>query len=177
MFGEEVDAFKNAEAINIALRGITMKPTERISDFLLNKSEMSKIKNVHKILTTLDVYSTTLGGSTFVSSSILLPVVKSIRKLLQPDFDDPGYIADMKDIMLQDFRDRVASNLNFQFLSKATALDPRFKSLKVVEGRYERERIFEKLKKEMKDFKMNEGGPVESLTLKGIWSLLGRKGN
>ena len=46
VFSEEVDSFKNADAINNALIGITMRPTEIISDFLLTKREMLKIKNV-----------------------------------------------------------------------------------------------------------------------------------
>ena len=62
--------------------------------------------------------------------------------LLQSE-DDPFYIAHMKNIILEDFKARVAKNLNFTFLIKATALDPRFKKLRVLDDKAQRENIFQ----------------------------------
>ena len=49
----------------------------------------------------------------------------------------------MKNIILEDFKARVAKNLNFTFLIKATALDPRFKKLRVLDDKAQRENIFQ----------------------------------
>ena len=92
IFGEEeADTFQNADAINAALRGIKWKKKSQMQDLLLSRSDMLKIKNLNAFLTKLDVYSTTLGGSKFVTSSIVLPVVKSLKKHMEPDEEDPRY--------------------------------------------------------------------------------------
>ena len=62
---------------------------------------------------------------------------------LLPSEDDPFYIAHMINIILEDFKARVAKNLNFTFLIKATALDPRFKKLRVLDDKAQRENIFQ----------------------------------
>ena len=90
---------------------------------------MIRIKNINKLLKKIDVFSTTLGGAKFVSSSIVLPVVKSIRKILQPDDEDPSYISEMKRNILDDFKVRCSDNINGSSLLKVTALDPRLKNL------------------------------------------------
>jgi len=71
-----------------------------------------------------------------------MPVIKSLQKHLEPCDDNPKYIADMKAIILDDFKDRVKKYINIQFLLKATALDPRFKKLKLVEDKEGRETVF-----------------------------------
>ena len=92
------------------------------------------------------MYSTTLGGNTFVTSSIVMPMVKSLQgHLKQDDDDDPKYITKMKTIILEDFRGRVGKYLNNGFLFNATALDPRFKKLKMVADKKARDRVFEGL--------------------------------
>ena len=127
--------FENMEAINAALRKIKFRKNQKLADYLLSYSDMIKIEQVNKILTTLDIFSTTLGGNKFVTSSIVMPVNASLRKLMQPDSDDKVYIASMKDLILIDFKKRAAENLNRKFVLKSTALDPRFKNLKVTESK------------------------------------------
>ena len=92
-----------------------------------------------------DVYSTTLGGNTFVTSSIVMPMVKSLQGHLKHDDDDPKYITEMKTIILEDFKGRDGKYLNNGFLFNATALDPRFKKLKMVADKKARDRVFEGL--------------------------------
>lgn len=156
VFEEE---FNNCEAINKALRGLTWKKSkkvagksahEKLEDYLLTRSDMLKIRNLHAVLTSLDVYSTTLGGAHFVTSSIVMPVVKSIKKLLKMDEEDTSYISEMKEIILKDFKDRSAKNLDGKFLLKTTALDPRFKNLKVLDVKEARDKVFQELEKEAK---------------------------
>ena len=69
--------------------------------------------------------------------------------------EDPWYIAEMKEKLLQDFTERTAMNLNFEVLQKCTALDPRFKNLKVVDKRF-RNKIFDDLESEMQRMRIND---------------------
>ena len=61
------------------------------------------------------------------------------------------YIAHMKEVVLDDFKQGIADNLNGNVLLKCTALDPRFKSMKIVENKEAREAIFKKLEKDLKE--------------------------
>jgi hypothetical protein len=156
VFGE-LEVFKNAQAINNALNKITWKKKAKKRLYLLSTSDMLIIKNINMFLTKIDIYTTTLGGSKFVSASVVLPVVKSFKKLLQPDDEDVIYIAEMKTVMLEDFRERIKENLNMEVLVKATALDFRFNKMKVMESKEAREKVFDLLLEEMKDNKKKDG--------------------
>ena len=59
-------------------------------------------------------------------------------------------ISEMKTVMLEDIADRIKKNLNFPFLFKSTALDPRFKKLKMIDNKEDRKNIQESLKEEMR---------------------------
>ena len=147
--------FENMEAINDALRKIKYKKPQKLSDYLLFRSDMLRIQRIHQFLTKLDIFSTTLGGQKFVTGSIVFPVIASLKKLLKIDSEDAVYIAHMKEVILDDFKQRIADNLNGDVLLKCTALDPRFKSLKIVENKEAREAIFEKLQKDLREVATN----------------------
>ena len=57
----------------------------------------------------------------------------------------------MKRLFLEDFMERTAKNVNYEFLIKASALDPRFKKLKFVEDKAKRVLVFKKLEKEVEE--------------------------
>ena len=109
---------------------------------------MLRIATVNKFLTRLDIFSTTLGGDKYVSSSVLMPVIASMKKMMQEDSSDPMYIAKLKQVILADFNRRVAKNIDTEFFLLATALDPRWKDLKMIK-RDERDLVFAKIRKEM----------------------------
>ena len=67
---------------------------------------------MNKFLTKLDIFSTTLGGDKYVTSSVLMPVIASMKKMMQEDSSDPLYIARMKQVILQDFNRRIAKNID-----------------------------------------------------------------
>ena len=102
-------------------------------------------------------------------ASIVLPVIKSIVKLLSPQEDDPNYIGEMKAIILEDFRIRAQEFLGLKFLMKTVALDPRFKNLKTVDDKIQREAVFADIEHEMKQhleskeelYKNDEGPTVK----------------
>ena len=83
----------------------------------------------------------------YVTSSVVIPTLKSIEHHLKPNMNDPRYIADIKRIMLSDLLERMKKNINFPFMIKASALDPRFKKLKFIPSA-QREAVFNSLKLE-----------------------------
>ena len=142
------ERFNNIDAINAALRKIKYRGDQKLSQYLITEDDIGKISTLNKFLTKLDIFSTTLGGDKFVTSSIVFPVMAAMKKLLKPDNSDPVYIAKLKEVILEDFVKRANSNIDGNFLLLATALDPRWKDLKVI-TKESRERAFGRLKKEM----------------------------
>ena len=62
------------EAINAALRKIKYRGEQKLTQYLLTEEDMTRISTVNRFLTKLDIFSTTLGGDQYVTSSVLLPV-------------------------------------------------------------------------------------------------------
>ena len=142
------ERFNNIDAINAALRKIKYRGDQKLSQYLITEDDIGKISTLNKFLTKLDIFSTTLGGDKFVTSSIVFPVMAAMKKLLKPDNSDPVYIAKLKEVILEDFVKRANSNIDGNFLLLATALDPRWKDLKVI-TKESRDRALGRLKKEM----------------------------
>ena len=67
-----------------------------------------------------------------MTSSVLMPVIASMKKLMQEVSSDPVYMARMKRVILEDFNRRVKKNIDTEFFLVATALDPRWKDLKMI---------------------------------------------
>ena len=126
MSTRESDVFReqhqNMDAINSALRKIKYRGDQKLTQYLLTEEDMARIKTVNQFLTKLDVFSTTLGGDKYVTSSVLMPVIACMKKMLQEDSSDPLYIARMKEVILEDFNRRVAKNIDKDFFLLATAL-------------------------------------------------------
>ena len=139
---------KNMDAINSALRKIKYRGDQKLTQYLLTEEDMARIATVNRLLTKLDIFSTTLGGDKYVTSSVLMPVIASMKKMMQEDSSDPVYIARMKRVILEDFNRRVAKNIDTDFFLSATALDPRWKDLKMIK-RNERDLVFGRIQSEM----------------------------
>ena len=141
--------YKNIMAVNNALQRAKLKKDE-LSQLLFTPADMMKVDSLNKFLTSFDIYSTTLGGNKYVTGSIVLPVMKSIQADLVVSDEDPSYIATLKQSILDDIQPRISKNLNYQLLVRATALDPRFKNLKVLSSKVERQEIFKSIEDEMR---------------------------
>ena len=63
------------EAINAALRKIKYRGEQKLTQYLLTEEDMTRISTVNRFLTKLDIFSTTLGGDQYVTSSVLLSVI------------------------------------------------------------------------------------------------------
>ena len=141
--------FANMKAINAALKVIrdkekSSKKKEKLKKLVYTEDEMVVIENLHAFLKKLDMYATNLGGSKYVTSSIVIPTLKSLTNVFEPSNNDVTYIAEMKSLMLEDIKERMKKNLNFPIMIKCTVLDPRFKDLKMIE-KHKRNSIYESI--------------------------------
>ena len=91
VFGNQLEGFLNAQAINAALRKYNFKKKEKLQDFLLTRLDMLRVEALHSFLAKFDMYSTTLGGNKFVTGSIVMPILKSIQKHLKASDEEPTY--------------------------------------------------------------------------------------
>ena len=148
--GSEVfrDRFQNMEAINSALRKIQYRGDQKLVQYLLTQEDMARISTVNKFLTKLDIFTTTLGGANYVTSSVLLPVIASMKKMMQVDSNDSVYIAKLKEVILNEFNKRIATNVDVDFFALAAFLDPRWKDLRMIK-KQDRDRAIERIEEEM----------------------------
>ena len=63
------------EAINAALRKIKYRGEQTLTQYLLTEEDMTRFSTVNRFLTKLEIFSTTLLGDQYVTSSVLLPVI------------------------------------------------------------------------------------------------------
>ena len=141
--------FDNLMAVNNAIKKAVKRKFH--DSLIISASEMNVIEHVHDLFTKLDVYTTTLGGSKFVTSSIVFPVMRSMESVLKPNDADPDFIAELKEEIFSQFTKRCEDNLNYSVLSKCSVLDPRFRKLKFIHDIDLREQVFQGLLQEMKD--------------------------
>jgi hypothetical protein len=128
---------------------ITAVLTEhRHSLCMLKEQDWSKMKNICNVLQHVKYVTEILGGSKYVSCSLVLPTLCHLRRLMSAEDDDPAYIARFKQSFLLDLDDRF-DDRTVLWLRCASALDPRFKSLKFVPERF-RQDIWDKLTAEVK---------------------------
>ena len=71
-----------------------------------------------------------LGGEKYVSCSSVVPLLSALKKHMAVHDDDPGYIARFKSAAFDDFQERVTGVDCVELLRIATALDPRYKTLR-----------------------------------------------
>lgn len=71
-----------------------------------------------------------LGGSKYVTASVVLPAITHLRVSLKITDTDPGYVTRFKTALLDDLTERVNAWPKIEMYQEATALDPRFKYLK-----------------------------------------------
>ena len=85
---------------------------QHVDDVLeFNLHNIFYIHNIYKFLISFDVYITILGGNKFVTSGIVMPVIKSVQRILTVTPEDPTYIMTTKNVMLDDYKARVISHL------------------------------------------------------------------
>ena len=87
------DQHKNMEAINTALRKIKYRGEQTLTQYLLTEEDMTRISTVNRFLTKLDIFSTTLGGDQYVTSSVLLPVIAAQAQAPRQSVCSAGWVS------------------------------------------------------------------------------------
>ena len=84
---------KNTEAITAALRKIKYRGEQKLTQYLLTVEDMTRISTVNRFLTKLDIFSTTLGGDQYVTSSVLLPVIAAQAQAPRQSVCSAGWVS------------------------------------------------------------------------------------
>jgi len=93
-------------------------------------SDWEKMSKYSEVLQLFCQATVVLGGEKYVSCSSVLPLLSALRKHMTVHDDDPEYIARFKAAALDDFQERVTGMNGVEILRIATALDPRYKTLR-----------------------------------------------
>ena len=81
------------EAINATLRKIKYRGEQKLTQYLLTEEDMTRISTVNRFLTKLDIFSTTLGGDQYVTSSVLLPVIAAQAQAPRQSVCSAGWVS------------------------------------------------------------------------------------
>ena len=98
----------------------------------LNESDWRKLEVMSNVLKKCEEVCTLLGGENYVTASVVLPACAYLKQQMKVSEDDAGYERKFKEAFYADLISRlgrIGCNANLQI---ATALDPRFKSLKAI---------------------------------------------
>ena len=95
-----------------------------------SEGEWAKLSVLEKLLLPLEEASTMIGGEKYITASIVLPMFTHLKKAMTPSEEDPGYAVKFKEAFIVDLVNRIGNAYDNGYLSLATALDVRFKSLK-----------------------------------------------
>ena len=78
---------------NAALRKIKYRGEQKLTQYLLTEEDMTRISTVNRFLTKLDIFSTTLGGDQYVTSSFLLPVIATQAQAPRQSVCSAGWVS------------------------------------------------------------------------------------
>ena len=81
------------ETINAALRKIKYRGEQKLTQYLLTEEDMTLISTVNRFLTQLKIFSTTLGGDQYVTSSVLLPVIAAQAPAPRQSMCSAGWVS------------------------------------------------------------------------------------
>lgn len=100
----------------------------------LTDTEWTKLNTLLTVLKPCKDATELLGGETYVSASILLPQLATLKHQNKCHEDDPLYITRFKTALCTDIVPRYDLLTSNMFLKTATMLDPRHKRLKCIKS-------------------------------------------
>ena len=125
---------------------------------LPSEAEWGKIAVLKSILEPCEKASQILGGANYVTISVVLPVVSFLKKKMTVTDDDPGYVRKFKEAFYVCLVNKLGKIDDDSSLQIATALDPRFKSLKCIE-KPKRATVWSLLERLVSDRNSNSSSP------------------
>ncbi|XP_049320146.1 E3 SUMO-protein ligase ZBED1-like [Astyanax mexicanus] len=96
---------------------------------LLTDSETKLTEGLIDVLKPLKNVTTLMSTETSPSVSMIMPLQRMVLKAMAPSADDSSTIKDAKAAITKDLQSRYSDHSIQDYLHRATALDPRFKSL------------------------------------------------
>lgn len=117
-----------------------LRHKESLTEFLehrtvpsLVENDWVKLRKLTDLLQPLKSATNNLGGQKYVTVSVTLPCFSQLVHCMADDDNDPAYVGQFKQALRDELvilKGRYSSNM---LVKAATALDPRFKSLKCVD--------------------------------------------
>ena len=115
----------------------------RKADLMPSDTEFSTLETFVSVMKPLVEITEAIGGEQWITISTVRPLLHKLMKShLVPSASDNSLTRTIKTTLLTDLENRYADEL-LKFLTKATLLDPRFKSLKFLSQEERKEVIFE----------------------------------
>lgn len=106
---------------------------KNVKDIAILTNSEAKLADDLKILKPLKNVTTFMSTETSPSVPMIIPLPKMILKSMTPSEEDSSSIKDAKVAITKDLEDRYGDSDPQDYLHRATALDPRFKSLPYLE--------------------------------------------
>ena len=100
---------------------------------MLNDDEQRLAEQLIQLLKPLKTVTTLMSSETTPTTSMILPLKEMILKATVPGDEDTPTIRDAKAAIKNDLEKRYTNPDLLKYLQKATALDPRFKSLPFID--------------------------------------------
>ncbi|KAJ8346859.1 hypothetical protein SKAU_G00282600 [Synaphobranchus kaupii] len=96
---------------------------------MLTDSEQKLAEELIQLLKPLKTVTTLMSSETTPTTSMILPLKEMILKSMAPGDEDSATLKEAKAAITQDLERRYTDPALHDYLQRATALDPRFKSL------------------------------------------------
>lgn len=141
---------QNKEAVEATLNDSSHKHTLA----LLTDAEWAKLRILKSLLEPLCYATDLLGGEKYVSCSVILPTFCHLLLEMRISDADPAYVVRFKNAVTADLENR-RNNFNLPWLKIATALDPRFKTLKCI-PKENRDEIWGQMKTLVEDLEKDD---------------------
>ena len=110
----------------------------------LTDAEWEKVRQMSKLLKPIKESMAALGGEGYVTTSVVLPEIHYLKRIMREDDGDPYYVSKLKARFVKELTERSA-NLPMDFLKTATVCDPRHKRLSFL-LKHERPQVYDHLK-------------------------------
>lgn len=113
-----------------------------------------------QVLDILEECISKLGAEKYSTGSVVLPFLKQMLKVLEPEDDEPVYIAKFKRELAADLETRCEDNLDVNLLGKASYFDKRFAQLKFL-TETQKEELQSEVLAELSKIEEEEANPIQ----------------
>ncbi|XP_053177226.1 E3 SUMO-protein ligase ZBED1-like [Scomber japonicus] len=149
------DMLEQQPAIYSALLDKAVKKSAKDMS-MLTDSELKLAEELIQLLNPLKKMTTLMSSESTPTSSMILPLKTMTLKSMAPDSQDSPTIRDAKAAVTKDLEKRYTDPDLLDFLHRATVLDPRFKSLPIIDEAM-CDQVYKDLTSEIMEHQFQEG--------------------